>query len=83
MFDNIETAITVREHMANLIWLLTSTAATSPLTECSKEEQNGYNLIVSEICELINTRVIGPIESTHTSIPKLKHISYSSIEKRR
>ncbi|NJL73039.1 MAG: hypothetical protein HC888_16570 [Candidatus Competibacteraceae bacterium] len=82
MFENVETAITVREHMANLIWLLTASATTSPLTECPQEEQNQYTLIVSEICELINTKVIRTIENTHTSIPKLKYVNYGVSERR-
>jgi len=65
LFRDKDTALTVREHMANVIWILTSSATISPVAESSTEEQITYNKAISKICDVIFEAVLDPICEKH------------------
>lgn len=83
MFKDKGIATSVREHMANVIWILTASGITSPISESSKAEQKEYDRAVSEICELIQYRVIDPIERKHPDLFEQKHVQYKKHKFRR
>ena len=83
MISDRDTAISMREHMANILWLLTASATKSPLTECPEDERREYNLAIAEVCELIYSKVIQPIESKHTGLPELKHVRHEEFKRKK
>jgi hypothetical protein len=69
MFTNEDTALSVNNHMKNIVWLISATTLTSPVTDSSPEEQQAYNEIVSKICAEIIENILDPIFAKYPNLP--------------
>ncbi len=76
MFENEDIAFAVREHMINAVWMISSSAVTSPVTESSEDEQRIYRQAIDKICETIKTEVLNPIFDRYPALVQNQNYHY-------